>query len=37
MTGRRVLWMGLDPDTVDFQSDFLRGRAITRKGGYEEP
>ena|SRR2546421_5899907 len=27
MTGRRVLWMGLDPYTVDFQSDFFRGRA----------
>jgi hypothetical protein len=28
MTGRRVLWMGLDPYTVDFQSDFFRGRAV---------
>lgn len=28
MTGRRVLWTGLDPCTVDFESDFFRGRAV---------
>jgi hypothetical protein len=28
MTGRRVLCMGLDPYTIEFQSDFFRGRAV---------
>jgi hypothetical protein len=28
MTVRRVLWMGRDPYTVDYQSDFFRGRGV---------
>jgi len=28
MTVGRVLWMGRDPYTVDYQSDFFRGRGV---------
>lgn len=29
MTGRRVLGIGLDPYTIDFDSDFFRGKPLT--------
>jgi len=28
MTGRRVLGIGLDPHTIDFDSDFFRGKPL---------
>ena len=28
MTGRRVLGTGLDPYTIDFDSDFFKGTAL---------
>jgi hypothetical protein len=28
MTGKRVLGIGLDPYTIDFDSDFFRGKAL---------
>jgi hypothetical protein len=28
MTGRRVLGIGLDPYTIDFDSDFFRGKRL---------
>jgi hypothetical protein len=28
MTGRRVLGIGLDPDTIDFDTDFYRGKPL---------
>jgi hypothetical protein len=28
MTGRRVLGIGLDPYTIDFDSDFFRGKPL---------
>ena len=31
MTGRRVLGIGLDPYTIDFDSDFFRGKPLKRR------
>jgi len=28
MTGKRVLGIGLDPYTIDFDSDFFRGKPL---------
>ena len=28
MTGRRVLAIGLDPHTIDFDSEFFRGKPL---------
>ena len=30
MTGRRVLGIGLDSHTIDFDSDFFRGKPLTQ-------